>query len=122
VKSYERATYLVKQSRWQKAEIVSAGARDLSQIVSRPDEFVSLIDNHPRPVVIESQVAFHHGGKFDSTGGIRWHPVRNRQHGNKSRAVLVSVDAKNDHTRPVLAPLFLTGTMLVVPEVGKVEN
>jgi hypothetical protein len=93
---------------------------DFSQIVSGPDEFVSLIDNHPRRIVVQSKVKFHCRRKLDRSSRISRRPMCDRQDRNDQCAVGDATGTEHDYAGSIFAALFLPGSVFVVPKIGKV--
>jgi len=45
-------------------------------------------------------------------------PVRDRQHSNDRRAILLALNAQDDHARAIFKPFVLAGLVLSAPKVG----
>ena len=55
---------------------------------------------------------------FDSFRWIRGAAMRHRQHRHQRFTVLLTLDRKRDDTGAILAPLFLSFTRFMVPNIG----
>jgi len=98
--------------------IVTILVRDLPEIVPGPQELVALGDDHPGALIVEAKMAFDGRGDFDGGARPGGRTVRDRQHRDDRRAVLLALNAQDDHARAIFKPFVLASLVLSAPKVG----
>jgi hypothetical protein len=108
----------VEEARRQEAVVVSVAVRELAQVVAGAEKFIVLGDDDPRAIIVQAEMPFDRQGYLDGRGWIGRSAVGDRQDSDDGRAVRIALDRQDDDAGSVFAPLFLSGRVFALPEIG----
>src|SRR6267154_6330047 len=117
--SAKSSQHIIEEARRQKAVCVARRIpRHLTQVVTRPHEFIAFADHDPRAWGVETKHIFDGLRNFDRGSRVVGHAAGDRQNSHDRGAVACALRRKHDHARTILAPFLLPAPMFVVPQIG----